>query len=222
MILYGWLLNADAQSQAGLEQYYYMNSKTISFAPLAWYKTGSNWYAEGRYNYESEKSLSLYAGRTFEKQSAFSYTISPMAGAVVGNYTGGSFALNADIDYKKIFLSLQSQYTFSIRSKSENFIFNNCDIGYQFLPGLSAGLSLQQTNLCGAKSDKGVFIKIKLGAWELPFYIFNTGKAESYSVFGLNFMWQHKKKTPAHNPQNTKQQSDLYQFGNSELLTTTK
>jgi hypothetical protein len=59
-----------------------------------------------------------------------------------------------------------------------------------------------------------------LYGWLLNGHAQSQAGLEQY--YYLNFIWQHKKKAPAHNPQNTKQQFNLYQFGNSELLTTTK
>jgi hypothetical protein len=194
MMLYGWLHKANAQSQAGLEQYYYMDNKKISFSPVAWYQLSSGWYAETRYNYEAENTLSLYMGKTFENRSAFSYAVSTMAGAVIGEFNGGAAAVNADVEYKQIFFSLQTQYTFSVQNSSENFIYTWSDIGYRPLPWLSAGLSLQQTNLCNAKSEKGAFIKLELGAWTFPFYIFQPQRSDRYAIMGLNFTWQQKKR----------------------------
>lgn len=200
MILYGWLHKAYSQSQAGLEQYYYMDTATVTFNPIIWYQANSGWYAESRYNYEADKTLSAYVGKTFENQSTFSYSFSPMLGAVAGGFNGGSIAVNTELKYKKLFFSSQSQYTFSLEKRSDNFIYNWCDIGYTSLPWLSAGISLQQTNLCDTKSEKGFFIKAEWGSWVLPLYIFNPQKSERYTVLGLNFSMATKKNK---RPKNT-------------------
>ena len=196
MIVCGWWHKAVSQSQGGLEQYYYMNNKSVTIAPIIWYQTKKGWYAEGRYNYEAEKTLSIYAGKTFEKRSIVSYTVSTLMGALFGTYKGFSIAVNTDLEYKKFFFSLQSQYTFSVKDRSANFIYNWGDLSYRVSPRLSAGLSLQQTNLYKTKaaSEKGIFIKAAFGRWEFPLYVFNPAKKERYAVLGLNFAWQRKNE----------------------------
>jgi hypothetical protein len=194
MILYVWWHNAYSQYQAGLEQYFYMDKNAITYTPVIWYQANSNWYAEARYNYDAEKTLSVYAGKTFEKKSTISYSVSTIAGILIGQFKGGAIAVNTELEYKKIFLSLQSQYTFSIKYPNTNFIYNWGDIGYSYSSVLSAGVSIQQTSLCSSQSDRGLFIKAEFGNWTLPFYLFNPEKNDRYAVLGLNFSWQQKKK----------------------------
>jgi len=194
MMLYGWLHNTYSQSQAGLEQYYYVHDNAVSIAPVAWYQANNNWYTECRYNYEAEKTLSVYAGKTFEIKSAVYWSFCPMAGLVTGRFNGGAIAVNTTLEYKKLYCSLQSQYTFSIENSRADYIYNWFDLGFRPAQWLTAGMSIQQTSLCNSKSEKGVFIKATYGVWELPIYIFNPGTGEYYWVFGLNFIWQHKRK----------------------------
>ena len=197
MILYGWLPKTNGQSQIGLDQYYYMNNKAFSFTPVLWYQGNSGWYAEVRYNYEAEKTLSVFMGKTFVNTSSFSYCISTMAGVVTGEFNGVALALNAELEYKKLFFSLQSEHTFSIENRNTNFIYCWSDVGYRPFDWLSTGFSIQQTSLCGAKFEKGFFIRAQWRNWGLPLYVFNPEKAGKYVVLGLNFTWEHKKKITA-------------------------
>ncbi|MEO7767226.1 MAG: hypothetical protein ABIS01_07360 [Ferruginibacter sp.] len=194
MIVCGWWHKAVSQSQGGLEQYYYVDNKGVSITPIAWYQNEKGWYAEGRYNYEAEKTLSLYAGKTFENKAKVSYAVSAMMGVVIGKLNGASIAVNTDLDYKKLFFSLQSQYTFSLKDRNANFLYNWCDLGYRLSPGFSAGISLQQTNLYEtiAASEKGFFVKAEFGRWAFPLYIFNISNNGRYAVMGLSFTWEYK------------------------------
>jgi hypothetical protein len=196
MIVCGWWHKALSQSQGGLEQYYYVEDKAVTIAPIAWYQTQKGWYVEGRYNYEAEKTVSIYAGKTFEKKSKISYSVSTLLGGLMGKFNGASVAVNADFEYKKFFCSLQSQYTFSLKDRNANFIYTWCDLGYQVIPCLSAGFSMQQTKLykMNAASEKGIFIKAEFGRWAFPVYFFNPSKDEGYTVMGLNFTLQLKNE----------------------------
>jgi len=187
-----WWHKTNAQPQAGLEQYYSVHGNTMSFTPMLWYQSKRGWYAEARYNFEAANSVSLYAGKTFEKQSKISYSLSTIGGIVMGDFKGGSIAVNADAGYKRISVSLQSQYTFSAEDRSLNYIYIWSDISLRFLHSVSAGFSLQQTNGCNTNviSEKGIFIKAEPGKWVFPLYIFNPLSNERYMVLGINYTWQ--------------------------------
>ena len=189
MMVFVWWHKATSQSNTGLEQYYYMNSKSITVSPIAWYQSRKGWYFEGRYNYEEAKTVSIYAGKTFEHQSTFSYAITPLVGIVTGKFNGAAVAENATIEYKKFMFSIQSQYTFSIENRAQNFIYGWADLSYLLFPGFSAGLSLQQTKPYREKvqSEKGFFLKAEFGKWEFPLYVFNVKSNERQIILGLNY-----------------------------------
>lgn len=184
--------SAHTQTHAGAEQYYYMGEKqTFTIVPIVYFQTKKNWYIEGRYNFEANRTMSVYAGKTFEKKSAVSYSVSPVIGAVIGRFNGGSIGANGEADYKRYFFSSQLQYTFSMKNKTENFIYSWSDFSYRALNNIYAGFSVQQTNLYKeqCKLEKGVFIKALFDEWSLPLYVFNPAAKERYFVLGLSFDW---------------------------------
>lgn len=191
MLFVSWH-KAHTQAQGGVGQYYYMGeSQPFSFVPIAYYQSSNKWYIEGRYNYEANRTMSVYAGKTFEKNAAVSYSASPIIGAVMGNFNGGSIGVNSEADYKRCFFSSQLQYTFSVQDRTENFVFSWSDISYQALNNIYAGFSVQQTNLYKEQGrlEKGVFVKASFNKWSLPFYVFNPAARERYFVLGLTCDW---------------------------------
>ena len=194
MILLGLWHNAKAQPHAGLEQYYYMGlHQTFMIVPIVYYQTGSNWYAEGRYNYEALNTVSIYGGKTFEKSAAISYSASPIAGIVLGQMNGGSVGINLEIDFKKFYFDTQSQYTFSVQQRSDNFIYSWSDLTYQLSEKFAAGISLQQTKLYQVNGafEKGILIKAGFKNWTFPVYVFKPQTNERYFVLGINYEWQN-------------------------------
>ncbi len=180
------------QTQGGAEQYYYMGERqTFTIVPIVYYETSKNWYIEGRYNYEALNTMSVYAGKTFGKKAAISYSASPVIGAVIGRFNGGSIGVNSEADYKKYFFSSQLQYTFSIKNKTENFLYNWSDFSYRALSNIYAGFSVQQINLYKerCKLEKGFFVKASFNNWAIPLYIFSPSSKERYFVLGLNTNW---------------------------------
>jgi hypothetical protein len=192
MILLGLWHNTKGQ-QAGLEQYYYMGAyRDFTFVPVGYYQTTKNWYMEGRFNYEALNTLSLYAGKTFERKALFSYAASPIAGVVLGKMNGGSVGLNLQMDYRNFDFNTQSQYTFSIQQRSNNFIYSWSDLTYKLSEKFAAGLSLQQTKLyqLNGALEKGFLVKAAYKSWSFPLYIFKPESSERYFVLGLNYEWQ--------------------------------
>jgi len=184
-------------AQPGLEQYCYVEKdKANIWVRMIHYRTPRGWYAEGRYNYEAERSLSIYVGKEFTRKvrkgfarkSKLSMAVTPLAGIVVGDFRGLSAGLNLKLGYGKFFFGSQSQYTTSAETNALDFFFNWSELGCQPAPWIYFGLSVQHTyydvlniNLF----DPGAVIGFEIGRWAFPFYCFNIMEREKYFVWGI-------------------------------------
>lgn len=197
MKLSGLLLHkADAQSRLSLENYYSMRTDgPAAVMPVASFQTSNNFYAEGRYNYEAANSFSFYMGRTFSKEATLSYSISPIAGAVMGDYNGGSFGANVSMGYKNFFLYIQPQYTFSLAGSVDNFAYSWTDLTYSPLNWLSVGVSLQHTKPQRSPGflEGGLVVEAAYKNITFPVYMFNPHTKDRALVFGANFEVNFKK-----------------------------
>ena len=183
------------QCSAGAEQYCSaMEEQSFSTVQVEWYQH-KKWYAEARYNYEALNSFSLNAGRSYEGKGLVSYYVCPMAGVVWGNLHAGSVGFYTDISYKKISFHTQSQYTFSIADRSENFIYSWSELGYQAFKNLDIGMLIQQINPISPKSSlqKGLFIKFECRNWSFPLYAFDLTTNNRSLVVGISFQKELKK-----------------------------
>jgi hypothetical protein len=185
--LSGLLLKGFSQSNGTFEQNYYLGeSRPFAWVPVVGYRTPGNYYIEARGNYEAINSASLYFGKTFRKKALVSYSITPIAGLVTGSFNGGSVGANVALDYKKISVSTQSQYTFSIENRATNFTYSWSDLTYQLKEWVSAGVSLQQIR---GLFEKGILVRGVYKNWSIPIYVFNPAASERYFVLGLNVEW---------------------------------
>jgi hypothetical protein len=198
------VLSNRGSAQARFEQYAYLEkNKPATWVPVVQYESGNQWHAEARYNYESTRTFSLYIGKTFSHQtkltglrgpSSFprnylSYSVTPLVGGVVGNFKGGSAGLNLTVDYRDIFFSSQSQYTFSGDSESLNFFFSWSELVYQAKRWIYLGLSAQSlyfNEINNGSFETGVVIGFEFGKWTFPLYAFNLGASDTYFVAGIN------------------------------------
>lgn len=185
-------LNAAAQAKSGIENYNFLSSKeAYVWMPVVHHQSKKGTYTELRYNYEAAKTASVYAGKSFNKKGIFEYTITPMLGLVLGNYNGGSLAINAEATYKKTFVAMQTQQTISSDAVNEHFFFNWTEIAYQPLKWLYAGVSTQQTKLhnSGFKSEYGLLAGFVIQKVTIPVYMFNPLSTNKNFIIGINTQW---------------------------------
>lgn len=184
--------NVSAQTKTGIENYNFKSStEDYLWMPII-HRTGKKGlHTEFRYNYEERKTASVYIGKNFSRDSAFSYSITPMLGWVFGKYNGGSAALNADADYKKVFASVQTQYTVSKNSASENFFYTWAETGYQPADWFYAGVSTQLTKVHKEKAEAeyGVLVGFNIKKITVPIYVFSPFSKERNFIAGINIEW---------------------------------
>jgi cell division septation protein DedD len=168
----------------------------LNSMPVASYQAAKGLYAEGRYNYEALNTFSIYLGKTYAKESVISYSISPIAGAVMGGFNGGSIGANIGLSYKNFYIYSQPQYSFSLENAVNNFIYSWTDITYSPTSWLSAGISLQHTKPYQSKSymQNGFVVELAVKKFAFPMYIFNPLTKDRSFVVGANFELNFKKK----------------------------
>jgi hypothetical protein len=186
------LLARHVRAQVSIEQYHYFGTEQpLVWAPIVHYQNPGNWYAEIRYNYEDNRTLSLYTGRTFAHDGRrLSYSVTPLVGGVVGKFKGGSAGLNLELDFMNLFFESQSQYSFGLDGESADFIFSWSELGYRLQPWLFGGLSAQHTFLYQDESnllEPGIFLGVEFGAWTFPLYSFASPGSDPLFVLGINF-----------------------------------
>ena len=190
--LSGLLLKGFSQSTGTYEQDCYLGeNRSFSWVPVLSYCIPGNWYTEARGNYEAINSASLYFGKTFRKKALISYSIIPIVGLVMGTFNGGSVGANVALDYRKISFSSQSQYTFSVENRTENFTYSWSDLTYQLKEWAAAGVSVQQTR---GLFEKGILVRGVYKNFSIPLYVFNLTTSERYFVLGLSVEWSHGKR----------------------------
>jgi hypothetical protein len=189
-------VDCPAQSKIGIENYNYWgqaNSNVI--VPMIHIETNNNWYAEVRYNYEDAETLSFFGGKTFSGGKSLEYSVTPMTGVSVGNFTGVSFATNAEVDWKNFYMASQTQYSIATKKNLSNFFFSWSELGYNITDNFFGGLALQYTLQQGMNdTEPGLFAGVNFKSVSIPFYVFSPFQAGRYFVLGLNYEYNFKKQ----------------------------
>lgn len=186
-------IEASAQLQGSVEHLYYFDGPgQFSMGPILKMQNAKNWYAEARYNYEEYQTMSFYVGRAYEKSTWISYSIVPILGGVIGRFKGGSAGVNIDVEYKDLFFSSQSQYTFSAEGEQQNFFYSWSELGYQPLQWLYAGVAIQPLHYLHQQNEAistGVFIGIEYKSWTASAYSFNAFEQQKTFVISIIKSW---------------------------------
>lgn len=194
-------LSGNCQEQVGFEQYYYTGAGASVIVPRVYYQNRHNWFGEVRYNYEELQTVSFNAGKMFSNKKSLSYTFTPYAGLVLGRMNGGTIGSNINLEYSSLFFSSESQYTFSVNERAENFFFNWSELGYQITGLVYSGIALQLTHPFEIKNnwEPGIMLGFTYKSWTFPLYAFNPTNNKRNYVLGINWEWDHKNhKTPNH------------------------
>ena len=184
-----------AQKKVGMEQYYYMQTKSLgTIVPKINYQCAKNWYGELRYNYEELKTASVHFGRKIEIEKLNGLEIVPLAGVCFGHLNGGSLGALAEISFNRLSFFSEPQYVFSFHDKEENYFYSWSEVVYEITPSFYSGLALQHTKMPSQAGfvEPGVVSGVSIGSFDLPFYCFSPFGAERNFVIGVNWKWQDK------------------------------
>ena len=102
-------------------------------------------HLEGRYNYEDQKTGSLWAGYNFNVGHRLVMEASPMAGVVFGNTTGIAPGYELSLTYKRIELSSEAEYVFDTGNSSNSFFYAWDEATYSLADWCHVGLVAQRT-----------------------------------------------------------------------------
>ena len=190
------LLKASAQWKGGIEQYNYFNARTAgNFVPVLHIQSSKNWYAEMRYNYDNDRTGSLYVGKELSGGHQCSYSITPMIGASIGDFKSVAVANKTELEYKKLFVSIEAQYNQALNKDQSSFFFTWSEAGINFSKCFFTGAAVQYTLQQGAEDfEPGIIAGVNFKNISIPIYVFSPFRRNTYLVIGLNYEYNLKTK----------------------------
>jgi hypothetical protein len=199
LLLLEWPCLSEAQASIGFEQYFYAGKTGLPLiVPVIYFQDEHNWFVQSNINYEQSNTFSVCVGKTFSENGDFSYSVTPMLGAVMGSLKGGLLALNTEMRYKKILFNSQSHFVFSFKNTEADLLNSWMELGYQLMGQTFIGVSMQATvlNAISTQIETGVFIRCRVKKWNFPVYCFNTTSTGRYFILGVarEFSLPVKKK----------------------------
>jgi hypothetical protein len=132
-------------------------------------------HLEARYNYENQRTGSLWAGYNFSAGKKLQLNVTPMIGGVFGRTTGIAPGCELSLTYKKLEFSSSSEYVFDTGDSSGSFFYSWPELTYSLLDWLKVGFVAQHTKALHTSLDtqRGLLVGFTYKKIEFTTYVFN-------------------------------------------------
>lgn len=162
-----WAFSTDAN--------FYLIPDDFIFLPV--FRADNNkLHLEARYNYEDIETFSAWGGYNFNGGKKIEYTITPMAGVVVGLSNGVAPGVEFTFTLNKFELYNESEYFIDLEDDN-HFFYSWVDFTYSPTDWLWLGISGQRTRLyqTDLEIQRGLLIGAGYKSFELNTYVYNIG-----------------------------------------------
>lgn len=135
-----------------------------------------NWlHLEARYNYENQRTGSLWAGYNFTAGKTLQLAVTPMIGGVFGATNGIAPGCEFSLTYKKIEFSSSNEYVFDTTDKAGNFFYSWPELTYSPVSWLRVGGVAQHTKAfhTGLDTQRGFLVGVSVKKVEFTTYVFD-------------------------------------------------
>ena len=146
-------------------------------------------HLEARYNYEAQKTGSLWIGYNFSAGKKLVLDATPMIGGVFGNVNAVAPGLEVTATYKKLQLFSANEYLFDTDTKAGNFFYTWTQLTYSPLKWFSFGYVVQRTRAYQTPLDiqRGLLIEFTHKKATFTTQIFNIGEADPTVALSLGY-----------------------------------
>jgi len=147
-------------------------------------------HLEGRYNYESLHTGSLWIGYNFalSDKPELKLKLTPMLGGVFGRNTAVAPGYLGTFNYKRIAAFSQGEFVFDTQDKVGSFFYSWSELSYGLAEWFRVGLAFQRTKAYQTKPDvqRGFLVGVSYKELELTTYVFNLGWTDPTIVVSLS------------------------------------
>lgn len=146
-------------------------------------------HLEGRYNYENQKTGSLWTGYNVIAGHELVLEATPMFGVVFGDTTGVAPGYELSLTYKRVELSSEGEYVFDTGNSNESFFYSWNELTYSPGEWCHTGFVEQRTRAyqTGLDVQLGVSLGFAYRKVDYTTYIFDAGWTDPTVVLALTY-----------------------------------
>lgn len=144
-------------------------------------------HLEARYNYEAQRTGSLWVGYDYSVGKKVQLDATPMIGGVFGNVNGIAPGLEVTLTYKKLQFYSANEYIFDTDAKAGNFFYTWTQLAFSPVKWFTFGYVTQRTRAFQTPLDtqRGPLIGFIHKKTTFTAQIFNIGAADPTTVLSL-------------------------------------
>lgn len=144
-------------------------------------------HLEARYNYENQRTGSLWGGYNFSAGKKLQLSVTPMIGGVFGDTNGIAPGCEFSLTYKKLQFSSSSEYVFDTSHRNGSFFYSWPEVTYSLLEWLKVGVVAQHTRAYHTTADiqHGFLVGVSYKQWEFTTYVFDPELDQPTTVLEL-------------------------------------
>ena len=146
-------------------------------------------HLEARYNYENQRTGSLWAGYNFTAGKTLQLAVTPMIGGVFGDTTGIAPGCEFSLTYKKLELSSSNEYVFDTNTKSGNFFYSWPQLTFSPVSWFRIGAVAQHTKAFHTRLDtqRGFLVGVSHKNLEFTTYVFDPDLSTPTVVLEMGY-----------------------------------
>jgi len=167
----------------------YLVSHGQSYASPTFTGDHGTLHVEARYNYEAQRTGSLWAGYNLSTGKKLVLDVTPLIGGVFGNLNGIAPGLEFTGTYKKVQLYSANEYIFDTGTKAGNFFYTWTQFTYSPVGWFTVGYVMQRTRAYTTPLDvqRGPLVGFTYKKTNFTTQIFNPGEADPTVVLSLGY-----------------------------------
>jgi hypothetical protein len=146
-------------------------------------------HVEARYNYEAQKTGSLWIGYDLSVGKKLALDVTPMIGGVFGNVNGIAPGIELTVTYKKLQMYSANEYIFDTDTKAGNFFYTWTQLTYSPKPWFAFGYVVQRTRAYHTPLDiqRGLMVQFTRKKMTFATQVFNLGQADPTVALSLGY-----------------------------------
>jgi hypothetical protein len=136
-------------------------------------------HLEARYNYEDQRTGSLWFGYNFKRGRTVTLVVTPMFGTVMGDTTGVAPGYEVLVAYQKLSFFDTGEYVFDARNRKSDYFFNWPEAIYSPWNWFRVGFAAQETKVYRAhlSTQAGFLAGVSHKRLGFTTYVFNPGSS---------------------------------------------
>ena len=144
-------------------------------------------HLEARYNYEANRSASLFAGWNFAGGESVTFQVTPLIGGLFGETHGVVPGIEAAVAYRDVDAYVEAEYVRDLRNSNDSFFYAWSEIGWKPVQWLRVGLVGQRSREVnnGRDLQRGAFVQLIVDKVTLGIYGFNPDSSSRYLIVSL-------------------------------------